>query len=271
MKRSIKLMGILLSFALLFSIVTPLTVNAVGGAYNEEKTIPSSQKTLYSAKGSAVPDSLYRELATMNVTVNSDTLIEIIQMDSGTGSALVVTNINETTVSKDIIFGVEEDGQVTTIQPVDESSAMTRAGYHTWFSDDCLSLVKATAVYNILYIERMDIGYGQYIEWSPLYQPQGVYFFYYDNGVNEVTYIEVLYVCQGVHCTYPDKTPIDGTIPIAHPIVVAKRNPNSNTIYSTTDPLEAGTGLDVVEGLCVQRLSIKMEVDGDIIEDGVVF
>ena len=88
---------------------------------------------------------------------------------------------------------------------------------------------------------------------------------------NEVTYIEVLYVCQGVHCTYPDKTPIDGTIPIAHPIVVAKRNPNSNTIYSTTDPLEAGTGLDVVEGLCVQRLSIKMEVDGDIIEDGVVF
>ncbi len=271
MKRSIKLMRILLSFALLFSIVTPLTVNAEGGAYNEEKTIPSSQKTLYSVKGSAVPDSLHRELATMNVIVNSDTLVEIIRMDSGTGSALVVTNINEATVSKDIIFGVEEDGQVATIQPVDESSAMTRAGYHTWFSDDCLSLVKVTAVYNILYIDRMDLGNGMYYELTPLYQPQGVYFFYYDNGVNDVAYVEVLYTCQGIHCTYPDKTPINGTMPISYPIVVAKRNPNSNTIYSTTDPIEAGTGLDVVEFLCVQRLSIKMEVDGEMIEDGVVF
>lgn len=271
MKRSIKLMGILLSFVLLFSIVAPLTVNAVGGAYGEEKTISSSQKMLYRVKGMAVPDGLRRELASMNVAVNNDTLIEIIRMESGTGSAVVITNTNETTVSKDIIFGVEDDGQIATIQPVHESSAMTRAGYHTWFSDDCLSLVKATAVYNILYTDYIDLGYGQPVGCFPIYQPQGVYFFYYDNGVNDVTYVKIVYSCQGILCTYPDKTPIDGTIPISYPIPVEKRNPNPNTIYSATDPLEAGIGLDVVEGLCVQRLSIKMEVDGEMIEDGVVF
>ena len=105
----------------------------------------------------------------------------------------------------------------------------------------------------------------------PIYQPLGVYFFYYDNGVNDVSYIKVVYSCIGIHCTYPDKSPIDGDIPINYPIEVEKNNPNSNTIYSTTDPLEEGTGLDVVEGLCTQRLSIEMEVDGILIEDGVAF
>ena len=264
-------MSVLLSVALLFIFTAPFAVNAVGSNGIKENRIPSSGKSLYSVKGSKAPLGLCQELATLNVMVTDNTLIEIVRMDSGIGTALVVTNAKDETVSKDVIWGIEDDGRIATIQPVDENEAMLRAGYTKWFSDECLSLVKATAVYNILYTDHIDLGNGLSMGTFPIYQPLGVLFFYYDNGVNEVSYVKVVYSCIGIHCTYPDKTPINGYIPTNYPIPVEQYNPNPNTIYSTTDPLAEGTGMHMNDALCTQRLSIEMEVDGSMIEDGVTF
>ena len=86
--------------------------------------------------------------------------------------------------------------------------------------------MRASAVYNLVYMEG-DIYYH-----FPYVQPQGMYFIYYDNNVDVVSYIKVVYDCSGFLFTYPGEEDVSGGQNYDYLARKEVYNPAPNTIYS---------------------------------------
>lgn len=267
MKKQLKILSLVLSIALLLISAAPFTVNAFDSINMDDNAelITPSDNAIYSVWGNAAPASLCQELTALNVTVTANTLIEILPLTSGSGTALTVTNASNSTIIKDFIFGLGDNGHFSEILPIDDGTAELMAGTNIGYPDD-MSLVKASAVYNIVYSDT------QYLPTGALYQPLGSYFFYYADGVHDVTYVHVDYTCIGFEYTYPGLEALSGNIPTSYHAPITKYNPVSNAIYSNTNAYPSNKALQLNPPLgAVQTLYINITVDGTTIEDGISF
>lgn len=253
MKKQLKLMSLLLSLTLLLISAAPLTANAFDSidADATAQLITPSANAIYSVYGSAAPAGLCRELAELDVTVTGNTLIEIVPMDSGTGTALTVTNSENATILKDTIFGVDGNGQIASIQPVDENAALPMASHEEWIPGD-KTVFKATAIYNIY-----EDGRGYFC------QPQGMYAFYYPNSTDTVSYVWVHYECTGIRYTYPGLVDQGGTTLDNYEADIEEYNPAPNIVYSDTHAYDSGYALFFLEdGFGGQYIEYEIIING---------
>ena len=147
-------MSLVLSIALLLISAAPITANAFDSIDMDDNAelITPSANAIYSVWGSEAPASLCQELTALNVTITADTLIEILPMTSGSGTALIVSNVDGTSVIKDVIFGIDNGGQIAAIQPIYDDSPVELLA-SGWIPGNDWTLVRASAVYNLVYME----------------------------------------------------------------------------------------------------------------------
>ena len=277
MKKMFKLLSLFLSVTMVLISAVPFAAHASQYSFesNNSSISPAPDNVLYSVHGSSAPIALQQELAALNIHTADNTLIEVVSLEKGDGTALVVTNSTDDTVMKDIIFALDGNGQIGSIQPIEDSTVMPRSGYSEWFPNDSNALVRATAVYEIVYEDEIDVG-GEILLVGPRYQPTGVYFIYYQSAsTNEVaTYVSVNYACVGFLYTYPGGTPINASSLTYRNTTVEKSNPASNTIYQkmsnfpTSQAIETDSAMPLGGG---QFLSFNIVTNLGTYTDGVSF
>lgn len=168
----------------------------------------------------------YQSLRNMDIEINEDTEIQVCMVDSA--EVLVLTNRNDSTVTKEIVLGLDETGEIQPIIIGDENAVAPCAGgsaQYPYPDTNPPIVIRATAVYNE-YVGRL--GYVGY-------QPIGVYFRYTKNNPSaSVSRISVDYDCIGFEMTYPGfefLTDANYQNIYTHTINVTKNNPNPNTMY----------------------------------------
>lgn len=184
----------------------------------------SSESDTYSVRGEDAPASICQRLYDMNVTVEDDSLIEFISSDSTSdGTAIVVTNTEGSTMTKDVVLFIGKDGEVQNLAIEDESSVSPMAGGTIEYPFNEGFAIRATAVYN----QRVDSFFcGNY------YQPIGVYFFFSNDEDCYVTYVKVDYQCDGFEYSYPGFEMVSDD-EYMHVITVEKEFPAVSTMYHT--------------------------------------
>lgn len=178
--------------------------------------------------GSDVSALMKSKIEETGVTVSSESIIELVPISStqreNTNSALVVTNEDGNTVTKDVLLMVTDEG----VGFEAGGDASTRAGTTVEFpplSWDGRYVVRGTAVYN-----QYNNGFIPYY-----YQPIGAYFTYTKYQTCTVNSITIRYICDGFEYSYPGFSSL-GYPELEYVIVVTKASPAESTMYSTTDP-----------------------------------
>ena len=252
MKKSIKK---LLAIVTAFSVM--VVFNVTSYAYSSD-TISESESAnseiLYTILGQDLPCKLVEELASYSVQVSSNTVIKAVRMrtsERSTGdssyaalgpTSLVVTNETGRNVITDVFFAINSDGQYVSVMPEDGNLSVPRSGATEYLPPEGAMLVHATAVFNKVY--EPDDYLGDF----PYYQPVGMYFIYYANGVDTLTYAYVSYQSNGYEYTYPGFVDVSGGVLYSHEISRLVSNPASNTIYHKVNEYRTDRALNVSGG-----------------------
>lgn len=197
--------------------------------------VPSASKdaqptVLYTDKNEVICADLVQIINTMGVKINEKTEITFTSIESrSNASAIVITNTAGNLVTKDIIFSLDQDGNIDNLRAynADVVAKSTRDGQSVDHTYNGKIAIRGTAVYNV-----------KRHQYSDYYQPIGVFFIYEKLSSCDVGYIEVEYDCSGFEYTYPGFEYIGTGNAVAdiygHIINVRKNNPSENTIYDKT-------------------------------------
>ena len=220
-----------------------------------DKDIP-----LTSATGSEISSSLKQCLEELDVYVDAETKIElsptISSARSSGGNALIITNADEGTITKDVLLFVDDEGNVG----LDDLNEITPRAGITVPSDSSEKrlTIRGTAVFNE--IDGLD------------YQPQGAKFTYKKNKECDVSNICVSYITDGYKYSYPDKEQLSTDI-TTYIIEVDEDNPYPSTIYAKSRPfpstmyLHIGTG---GVGMIGMFLNFSWTIDGRTLDHSVL-
>lgn len=216
----------------MFAIIFLLPQSMVNAASTESKdTRPS---VLYTDKNEAVCTGLVQIINTMDVTINEKTQISFASIESQPdASAIVITNTVGTLVTQNVIFTLNQDGNIDDLRAynAEANAKATRAGVTVDHTYNGKIVIRGTAVYNI-----------KRHQYTDYYQPIGAYFIYEKLSTCNVGFIELEYDCSGFVYTYPDfeycnmGSAVESILPFSIPVEV--ENPLEDTIYSYTDPLD---------------------------------
>ena len=228
MKTIRKTTSLLLTLAMLLTLIGAFSVSAFDEISTEEMFIPATPGALYSVTGATASVAVRNAVETYGVTVRPNTRIEVQLTDDNSATCVVVTNKTGTTVTKDVINVVsEEDGCLVVLLP-DDDIAVPMAGSSVNLPNDDLPVIRATAVY-----EQIDIP------WDTIYgyQPTGMFFFCYNvNGNDVITNVNIAYICTGWEYTYPGGVDLSGNYPYDHECRVTVTNPAFNRMYQSYNP-----------------------------------
>jgi len=85
-------MSLLLSLVLLLASATPFTAKANGSINMDDNAtlITPSGNAIYSVRGNSAPDVFRNSLATMNIAVSDNTLIEVVSFVDSTDDTIAV-------------------------------------------------------------------------------------------------------------------------------------------------------------------------------------
>lgn len=218
-----KLLSTILCLSLLFSLGVT-NAWAVQDSSNPVKTAsPESIDAgeTYSMTGADLSTSLKKNIEEAGVPVCDDSDIQLLPVESsanGTGEALVVTNTDGPTMTKDVLLLVDDDGEAGLEKSGDVS---TRAGSTAEFpplSWDGRYVVRATAVYDVF-------NYSYY-------RPTAAYFTYKKYQECNLTAIRVHYTCGGFWYSYLGFQKVDPN-EVEYVITVNQPNPVPSTMYMT--------------------------------------
>lgn len=252
MKKFNRFLGIVLATAV--CLTSSISCFAHTGS-TATGNIPAADQVLYSVRGQNAPATLLNELDSLDVHVDADTQLKVVPMQTSafdaTGSlttttleptALMITNENGSTVTTDVLFAFDSNGDFESILPVENGAVSPMAGGGAYLPSDGSNLIRATAVYNKVYED--DDSWGIY----PYYQPVSMYFIYYANGVDNLTYAAVYYQTDGFEYTYPGFVDISNNETYLYEISRVVSNPASNTIYDRSSPYRTDRALWISSG-----------------------
>ena len=227
MKKQLKILSLVLSIALLLISAAPFPVNAFDSIDmddNAELITPSSN-AIYSILATDASFELCKALSDMNVSIQSNTLIEVVPLEGGTGgTAIEITNTVNNTITKDIFVAPQSNGTFANLAIASPDTASindTGTVYIPGYSD---ALVHATATFD-RYPDSM-------------FRPRSIQIIYYSNGVNVVTNVDVQYICEGYVWSYPELEDLseDDYDVYRHVILIFKTAPESGVPYSFSRP-----------------------------------
>lgn len=194
-----RLLSAVLCLSLLFSLGTT-NAWAAQDSSTPVKAVPSDPieaYETYSMTGADLSATLKKNIEDTGVPVHNDSDIQLLPVESsanGAGEALVVTNTDGPTTTKDVLLLVNDDGDAGFEKSGDVS---TRAGSTVEFpplSWDGRYVVRATAVYN----QYTNSGLSYY------YRPTGLYYTYQKyQSTTTINSIYVYYTCDGFWFSYP--------------------------------------------------------------------
>ncbi len=194
------------------------------------------------------------ELEAFDVFVDANTLIQVVPVKSqdtdsvGLASAadeptaLLVINKRGSVVTVETILAADSDGEFLPILSVSNNTVMPRSGHSEWLPDQYNNLIRATAVYNKVYQP------DDFLQATPYIQPIGMYFIYYANGVDTVSYAGITYKTRGYEYTYPGFVDISGGVIYEHLVTRNVSSPASNTIYHQLNEYRTDRALYVMDG-----------------------
>ncbi len=226
-----------------------LTIFAFTPVYAEDSS------AINEYKGSEIPDELKEELIKNGSIINSETIIEFVELSqSQTGNALVVTNkISDFRIIKDVYVSLGENGKPVSLTIKNAGKRFSSGTYYSYNAGK--ALIKASASYNVY-----SNGSFEY------FQPYSAAFYYSKTQACNVSKIKVEYHCDGIPFTYPGFKNISYNEE-DYIITVSRSYPQENTIFRTTNPIASNRCLRISEGLFAgQWLTFVYTIDG--VEDG---
>ena len=274
MKRIRNFLSIIISVVLVFASGALVLADS-DSRINEENS--NAKELLYCLRGQDAPEELLTELDDLDVDVSANTVLKVVRMRTQNRNAvneitaelgptvLMITNCTGRNVTTDIFMAIDTNGNFTSVLPEDGDLTVPRDGGTSYLPPDGSNLVKVTAVFNRVY-ESDD-----YLHWFPFYQPIGLLFTYYANGINSLTAAEVYYIAEGVEYTYPGFVMLNGGDLYDHVIYKSITNPVNNMIYHALNEYRTDRAMDVNSGgpFVGQTCTYYFTIDGRTI-DGTV-
>lgn len=157
-------------------------------------------------------------------------------------TVLMITNENDSTVTTDVLLAFDSDGNFASILPVENGTVSPLAGGGAYLPNDGSNLIRGTAVYNKVYREDDPLGF------HPYYQPVSMYFIYYANGVDTLSFARVDYQTEGFEYTYPGFQDVSNGETIMYVISRSQTDPASNTICHAIDEYRTDRALYIAGG-----------------------
>lgn len=251
LKQIKKATSLLMVVVLALLVFAPVAASAQ--MITTEKNAFASSNALYSIRGAQASDSLCKNLARFNVTVNKDTLIEVIprgKQDDST--ALAVTTLEGPTVVRSVFVTYDENGEVLPIS-VPNERATTASGA---FGDelDPFGNRRLVVAWGVAY--NRFVSDGRYC-----YQPYYAQIMYENNANYSVTYMGLDYKCYGYELNYPSF--VDRNEPfVLHRMQISQNNPSQNRIYGNTDAYRTDRVLCVNPGGGYHSAKYTMTING---------
>lgn len=228
--------------SIILILVMALTVMPFSAAAVEEKQeqsfaeslVVESENALYSVRAENASSTLKRELQSYNIEINDDSLIELVPLGSGEGTALRTTTVEGNLITHSSLMSVTDDGDVMTLAATDLSADSIRV-YP--FGDN----------FEILFIYSY-YAYPVGLDLKGLIQPQTAMFQYFDDEQKyDVTQLTMDYCCSGVDGTWNgsefNANP-NGTL-MVYRIRNSVANPRRNYTYSETSPYPSNRAIQI--------------------------
>ena len=232
MKQTVKKITSLVLVLALSLVFLPLRADA--STVSQEKNTTAS-KTLFRAQGNQISSAVCAELEKRDIQVKEDTVVKIISLGSGKGTAIQAINRDGNTATVATLTAIDEEGQPKVFTAADMAQTRGAGG-----GNDTVNPFNNT--FSITFL----VSFNCYIYTPYTYfvyemiQPQTAMFRYSDNNqLYTVKGITMEYICSGVIYNIDDNeniTPLsNGNIQHVHTITVSKTNPARNTYYSNNN------------------------------------
>lgn len=230
-----RITSLLLTLVLTLLVFVPTAVSASGVAQMEaaaKKYLTPSDGALFSVKGKNLSKEMYEILTAKSMTINDDTLIELVTIGANEATVLVATNTDGGLVTRNILMGIGEDGK-----PIAYTAAELDPFYMSGGNamvdpfDDSLQITFLISFYAH--------GYAGYSMGAA--QPQVAMFIYNDDSNSyNVSYLSMTYICTGTKGYFDaNDNFVSLTGPLdyfSHRISVSQTNPRRNSYYSASNP-----------------------------------
>ena len=228
-----KATSLLLIVVLVVLVLAPTRVSAV---IPGEDSYAGSERVVFSELGKNTSTNLRKVLADYNISVKRDTLLEIVQSSDGDGTVLYATDVDGELITKSVLMAVGEDGNLQSFTAADITAVATDlSGGNATVNPFSNSFQVVFAVSYYAYPYSSDP--------KGIVQPQTAMFIYMDdNNLYTLSKLTMHYDCWG------DEGYFDGvnftrissaTDGYKYRITKSQTNPNRNTYYSKTDPIDS--------------------------------
>lgn len=249
-KKYRRITGLLMALVIAFLLSEPVAVQA--GELNakdmsETNTSAAKTQVLYIAKADVAPVALIEDLRMCNVTVNEDTLIELVASDGNNGAAtLVITNVDGNTVNRDCLIAYDENGTVK--QPRLNNTTRGETVYGDEFDPLNGNIIIVFAVrYNVVRDGTL-----------PRYQPQYAQAILYNNTTTTINSQKVQYICRGYECSLPDFTNLTGSAGNYYTHTMEMNLTSPNRYYTATNAYPTNRVINTDDGAHYVRVQFKI-------------
>lgn len=199
-----------------------------------EDSILRSPRVTYSELGCNTSINLRESLASYNISVKNNTLVEIMETADGTGTMLCATDTSDTLITKSVFLAVDETGSLESFTEEEVAAISTSlSGGNATVNpfNDSFQIVFMVSYY------AYPLGFDS----EGYVQPQTAMFIYKDpNHLYTISNITMRYDCYGIEGYFDGSTFTAITGPLdsyRYRIYKSQSNPNRNTNYSTHNPI----------------------------------
>lgn len=238
LKKCRRITGLFVAVVMAFLPFAPIAVQANDYKFQDDmkNILKPSPNAVYSVRGTNISDSIKQKFSNYSVTINDNTLFEVVPLgDCETGDAVVITNVNNNVITQSRFMAVDENLQyksftnnVNTTRDINDGDSYTE------------TLNNSLVIQILVAFNSYDNGYLQ----DYFIQPKNVMMIYYDDdNMYNVTLAEIYYECNGYkYKNDANDEDHDGIIYedmgtyVEHSIPLIKNNPNPRTYYSASRP-----------------------------------
>lgn len=241
MKNQKRTVGIIMALVMLLTMIAPAVqaTESIGNISATETLLPSTT-AIHSFKGLEVPKELKDGLEEFGISANLNTLVEIMPYScENDNPILVVTELEENTISKSAFMMMNNNGEVQPI--VSLKSLSTRASDG---SEIRLNPLQDSFVLRIC--TQYNIYSNPWYQWSFI-QPNAVMFILYDDdNLYSISNVELDYWCVGARYSYPGMTYVDENGD--HSITLRVATPTERMFYNANNPYSSNYVINVMQG-----------------------
>ena len=240
MKQTVKKITSLVLVLALSLVFLPLRADA--STVSQEKNTAASQ-TLFRAQGNQISSDVCAELEKRNIEVKENTVIKLVSLGSGKGTAIQAFNRVGNTVTMAALTAIDEEGNPKLFTAAD--MAQTRGSGGDSISESPFNnSFSMTFMISFNYYSTVNYNYA-------CIQPLTAMYIYYDsNQLYTVKNLKMDYDCTGLRYkksasnSYYEPETTGTTSTYTHRITVNKANPNRSTYYANNnDPYTTNRAL----------------------------